>query len=272
VRTYSAPVVLAVDGRGPWKESGIATVFLPDVAFLAGDRLVVDLDYIEDALPRDRAVEKSQNLRSVPLPEHVAWNDLVIEVGDTSLAVAAGGTRRELSFEESGFADMRQGDLAGDRALPNRTGLRQRLPNARLSYGRSTLSNGSASQTATACQIREALLCSRWSEVKAGWSAAPMICPCRALAGGYGNGQVWQANHSITTNRRRSGSPVSNARAGGVDLKIAAPPCSAAVKPGHEARHEAGEVRLKRSASAQCRREAARTRVGSRHSSVRCIR
>jgi len=42
---------------------------------------------------------------------------LVIEVGDTSLAVAAGGTRRELSFEESGFADLRQGDLAGDRAL-----------------------------------------------------------------------------------------------------------------------------------------------------------
>lgn len=40
-----------------------------------------------------------------------------IEVGDTTLAVVAGGTRRELSFEESGFADMRHGDLAGDRAL-----------------------------------------------------------------------------------------------------------------------------------------------------------
>jgi len=116
-RTYSAPVVLAVDGIGAWKESGIATFFLPDVASLAGDRLVVDLDYIEDALPRDRALEKSQSLRSVPLPERVAWSDLVIEVGDTALAVVAGGTRRELSFEESGFADMRQGDLAGDRAL-----------------------------------------------------------------------------------------------------------------------------------------------------------
>jgi len=116
-RAYPAPVILAVDGLGAWKESGIAAFFLPDVASLSGDRLVLDLDYIEDALPRDRAIEKSHNLRSVPLPEHVAWNDLVIEVGDTSLAVAAGGTRRELSFEESGFADMRQGDLAGDRAL-----------------------------------------------------------------------------------------------------------------------------------------------------------
>ena len=103
--------------HGAWKESGIATFLLPDVASLAGDRLVVDLDYIEDGLPRDHAIEKSHNLRSVPLPEHVAWNDLVIEVGDTSLAVAAGGKRRELSFEESGFADMRHGDLAGDRAL-----------------------------------------------------------------------------------------------------------------------------------------------------------
>jgi hypothetical protein len=116
-RTYSTPVVLAADGHGAWMESGVAAFFLPDVASLSGDRLVVDLDYIEDALPRERAIEKSQNLRSVPLPEHVAWNDLVIEVGDTSVAVAAGGTRRELSFEESGFADMRQGDMAGDRAL-----------------------------------------------------------------------------------------------------------------------------------------------------------
>jgi hypothetical protein len=106
-----------VDGLGAWKESGIATFFLPDVVSLTGDRLVVDLDYIEDALPRDRAPEKSQSLRSVPLPERTAWADLVIEVGDTSLAVVAGGTRRELSFEESGFADMRHGDLAGDRAL-----------------------------------------------------------------------------------------------------------------------------------------------------------
>jgi len=44
-RSYFAPVVLAVDGIGAWKESGIATFFLPDVASLAGDRLVVDLDY-----------------------------------------------------------------------------------------------------------------------------------------------------------------------------------------------------------------------------------
>jgi hypothetical protein len=115
--SYSSPVVLAVDGHGEWKESGIAAFLLPDVASLLGDRIVLDLDYIEGALPRDRAPEKSQSLRSVPLPEHVAWSDLVIEVGDTSLAVVAGGTRRELSFEESGFADMRHGDLAGDRAL-----------------------------------------------------------------------------------------------------------------------------------------------------------
>ena len=53
----------------------------------------------------------------MPLPERIAWADLVIEVGDTALAVVAGGTRRELSFEESGVADMRHGDVAGDRAL-----------------------------------------------------------------------------------------------------------------------------------------------------------
>ena len=48
--SYSSPVVLAVDGHGSWKESGIAAFLLPDVTSLVGDRLVLDFDYIEDAL------------------------------------------------------------------------------------------------------------------------------------------------------------------------------------------------------------------------------
>jgi hypothetical protein len=54
---------------------------------------------------------------SVPLPEGMAWSELAIEVGDTALAITAGAITRELTFEKSGFADMRQGDMAGDRAL-----------------------------------------------------------------------------------------------------------------------------------------------------------
>ena len=115
--SYAAPVILAAHGHAEWKDSGIPAFLLPDVLSLASDRIVVDLNYIEDALPRERGAEKSQTLRSLPLPDGTSWSDITIEVGDTSLAISANGFRKDLGFEEAGFADMRQGDLTGDRAL-----------------------------------------------------------------------------------------------------------------------------------------------------------
>lgn len=114
---YSAPVVLALDGSAARNDCGVAVFALAEVASFDGERLIVDLDYIEDALPRERGAEKTKVLRSMPLPEGTSWSELAIEVGDAALVVAAGAITRKLTFGESGFADMRQGDKGGDRAL-----------------------------------------------------------------------------------------------------------------------------------------------------------
>lgn len=77
----------------------------------------VDLDYIEDALPRERGPEKLNSIRSVALPEGTAWADLTLEVADTALLVSVGAFEKEMSLEQAGFVDGRQGETASDRPL-----------------------------------------------------------------------------------------------------------------------------------------------------------
>jgi len=80
---------------------------LAEVVELGADRLTVDLDYIEDALPRDRAI-KDEKIRSLPIPEGVAWPEITLEVGDSSLRVIARGQSWEIAPEEAGFGDTRR--------------------------------------------------------------------------------------------------------------------------------------------------------------------
>jgi hypothetical protein len=87
------------------------------ITALTAGGLEVALDYIEDALPREGGSEKLTGIRSVALPDGTAWADLSIEVADTSLLVSAGAYEKEMSLEESGFADDRQGESASDRPL-----------------------------------------------------------------------------------------------------------------------------------------------------------
>jgi len=75
---------------------------------------------------------------------------------------------RRLLLAGSASESRRERYSRPGRHRAGRTGLLQRLPNARLYYGWNTRSNGSASQTAKACQIRKASHCSRSSEVAAG--------------------------------------------------------------------------------------------------------
>ena len=87
------------------------------ITSLTAGGLEVALDYIEDALPREGGSEKLTGIRSVALPNGTTWADLSIELADTSLLVSAGAYEKELSLEESGFADDRQGESASDRPL-----------------------------------------------------------------------------------------------------------------------------------------------------------
>jgi hypothetical protein len=84
------------------------TVFnAAEVVELGADGLRVDLDYIEDALPRDRAI-KEDKIRSLPIPEEITWQEVTLEIGETSLRVLARGQSWDVDLDEAGFADTRR--------------------------------------------------------------------------------------------------------------------------------------------------------------------
>lgn len=84
------------------------TVFdVTEVVELDADGMTVDLNYIEDALPRDRAI-KEDKIRSLPIPEEITWQEITLEIGETSLRVLARGQSWDIDLDEAGFADTRR--------------------------------------------------------------------------------------------------------------------------------------------------------------------
>ncbi|MGB9612042.1 MAG: hypothetical protein ACPL7M_13815 [Bryobacteraceae bacterium] len=82
------------------------TVFdVAQVVELSTDGLTADLDYIEDALPRDRAI-KEDKIRSLPIPEGTSWPEITLEVGESSLRVLARGQSWEI--DPSGRSRLRR--------------------------------------------------------------------------------------------------------------------------------------------------------------------
>jgi hypothetical protein len=96
--------------RPPRKLEGLdrlTVIDLAQVVDVSGDGLTVDLDYMEDALPRDRAI-KEDKIRSLPLPEGIFWPEITLEVGEPSLRVLARGQSWDVDLEAAGFADSRR--------------------------------------------------------------------------------------------------------------------------------------------------------------------
>ena len=118
IATAVSPVLL-VPNRVPKPESlagGRLPVFsLATLASIDGDRLYLDVDFIEDALPQERAAARAKDLRSQPVPHDADWGDLHLAVGETALAMRIKGSSRELTVEDLGFADERKGDVVGDK-------------------------------------------------------------------------------------------------------------------------------------------------------------
>jgi hypothetical protein len=84
------------------------TVFdVAQVVEVRPDGLTVDLDYIEDALPRERTI-KEDKIRSLPIPEGVNWPEVTLEIGESSLRVLARGQSWDVELDEAGFADTRR--------------------------------------------------------------------------------------------------------------------------------------------------------------------
>jgi hypothetical protein len=100
------------------KQDGLDRLTVFDVAQvveLGADGLTVDLDYIEDALPRDRAI-KEDRIRSLPVPEGITWPEITLEPGESSLRVFARGQSWEIDPEDAGFADSRRKTGEGDKS------------------------------------------------------------------------------------------------------------------------------------------------------------
>jgi hypothetical protein len=114
---YAAPVLLVPDNYRAARLNGLPVFSLQDVTSLDAGLLVLDLNYIEDALPRESPVEKTKKVRSIPVPEDAAWPDISIEVGELALRVSVRGVWHERSLEECGLSDGRKEDGAGDRGL-----------------------------------------------------------------------------------------------------------------------------------------------------------
>lgn len=106
IGNVAAPVLL-VPSKPPrheqWTNAALPLFCLSQVAELGEGQLVLDLDYIEDALPRDRAASPAKAVRGVSLPDGTQWKDLVIEVADGRLVAFVGGIRKEISYGDCCF-------------------------------------------------------------------------------------------------------------------------------------------------------------------------
>lgn len=106
IGSVAAPLIL-VPSKPPrheqWKNSAPPLFCLSLVAELGESQLVLDLDYIEDALPRDRATSPAKTVRGVSLPDGTQWKDLAVEVADGALVAFVGGIRKEISYDDCGF-------------------------------------------------------------------------------------------------------------------------------------------------------------------------
>ena len=113
VENLSAPdgILLApvVRGSAP-REIGdhLVVIQLLETSELTSSGVVLDLDYIEDALPQDRTPVKEDRIRSLPIPDGTDWHEILLETDDRRLRVCVGGRNWDLALEDVGFADARK--------------------------------------------------------------------------------------------------------------------------------------------------------------------
>jgi hypothetical protein len=120
IGSVAAPVIL-VPSKPPrheqWKNPALSLFCLSQVAELGEGRLDLDLDYIEDTLPRDRAASPAKTVRGVSLPDGTQWKDLAVEVADGALVAFVGGIRKEISYDYCRFGVRGDVSLRGGRIV-----------------------------------------------------------------------------------------------------------------------------------------------------------
>ncbi|MBI4902875.1 MAG: hypothetical protein HY820_04520 [Acidobacteria bacterium] len=112
-----APVVLVPYRYRNGGSTRLPMFSLSSVTTLADGGLILDLAYIEDALPAERSSTKAKAVQSFQVPEDARWEELALEIRDATVVMSIRNSWQELSLEECGLTDERQEGSTGDRAL-----------------------------------------------------------------------------------------------------------------------------------------------------------
>ena len=105
--TSGAVLLPRAEGGGADAPAQLRLVDLRAMTGVAGGRMSVDLEYLED-LFADGTESASSRVRSIPVPPGTSWDEVTLLVFDVHLQVTVSGLKTERSFEEAGFSDPDQ--------------------------------------------------------------------------------------------------------------------------------------------------------------------
>ncbi len=97
-----SPVIL-VPSQTP-SERKASAFRLADLASITDDRIVVDLDYVGDALPSERGVTPAKTVASFPVPADATWADLRLVVREHTIVARLRNQEQEFGFEDLGIS------------------------------------------------------------------------------------------------------------------------------------------------------------------------
>jgi hypothetical protein len=95
--------VLLVPSQPP-SERKAPTFRLADIASITDDRIIVDLDYLGDALPRDGNATPAKTVSSFPVPPDATWAELRLVVREHTIVARLRNQEQEFGFEDLGIS------------------------------------------------------------------------------------------------------------------------------------------------------------------------
>jgi hypothetical protein len=96
-----SPVIL-VPARSPQQKPWPA-FRLADIAVITEERLVLDVDYIADAVPRDSYAVPAKTVATFPVGDDAKWEDLRVTVRENSVVAELGKEQRQFSMDDLQF-------------------------------------------------------------------------------------------------------------------------------------------------------------------------
>lgn len=110
----SCPLVLVPSAAPPlaiWNGDARDVLTLSGLVSMNDGSLVVDRDYVESALGKNRSKKIVARLKSFATPQGASWDEPRIIVSDLDLEIEVRGKRDKFTFAEAGFEERRKGNV-----------------------------------------------------------------------------------------------------------------------------------------------------------------